>query len=306
MSSSSHGFPPRKLPASQSGLRAGANSQDGQKYILVTGSNKGIGRAICQKLLEEHDDVSVFLCSRDVQRGQDAVKDIEKQVAKGKGRLTMIPLDTGSDESVQEAVGIVKQYTDSLYGIVNNAGVLLRGKVQESNNVNYFGPRRVNDAFLSMIPKGGRIVNIASASGPIFVSGCPDPALCQKLSQPWTIQGGLDELDEIASEPTHCRNGDSYGFSKALVSAYTWLLAKDHPDLVINAVTPGYINTDMTQGMGASNPPSKGAVPPVWLLMSQDLESVPTGRYYGSDCKRSPLDCYRGPGDPVYEGPDGK
>jgi len=82
-------------------------------------------------------------------------------------------------------------------------------------------------------------------------------------------------------------------------------LAKQHPDLIINAVTPGYIDTDMTRGMGASNPPSKGAVPPVWLLMDEQLEHVPTGRYYGSDCQRSPLDVYRGPGDPVYEGPDG-
>jgi carbonyl reductase 1 len=177
--------------------------------------------------------------------------------------------------------------------------------VKESNNVNYHGPRRVNDAFRSMMqtPRG-RIVNIASASGPIFVSGCPDAVLCQKLSQPWTIKGGIRELDNIANDPKHGGGGDAYGFSKALVNAYTWLLAKEEPELIINAVTPGYILTDMTRGAGASKPPSEGAVPPVWLLMSEELNSVPTGRYYGSDCKRSPLNCYRGPGDPVYMGPD--
>jgi hypothetical protein len=32
------------------------------------------------------------------------------------------------------------------------------------------------------------------------------------------------------------------------------------------------------------------------------FENVPTGRYYGSDCLRSPIHVYRGPGDPPYEG----
>lgn len=279
------------------------------KHVLVTGGNKGIGKAICQKLLEEYPDVSVLLGSRDVQRGEAAVKDLQNELGTStcEGRLSMIPIDTGSDESVKGAVTAVQKHTDTLYGIVNNAGIMRRGNVEESNNVNYFGPRRVNDAFLGMMQRpGGRIVNIASASGPIFVSGCSNGALCEKLSKPWTIKGGIKELDEIAKDASNCGGGDAYGFSKALLSAYTWILAKDQPDLVVNAVTPGYILTDMTAGMGASNPPSKGAIPPVWLLMSDELKDVPTGRYYGSDCKRSPLDVYRGPGDPVYEGPDGK
>ena len=61
----------------------------------------------------------------------------------------------------------------------------------------------------------------------------------------------------------------------------------------------------MTRGTEAVDPPSKGAGTPIWLLMSDELKHVPTGRFYGSDCKRPPLDVYRRPGDPVYEGPDG-
>lgn len=292
-------------------LRAGATNSDGadQKHVLVTGGNKGIGKATCQKLLEEHPDVTVLMGSRDVQRGQDAVADLQSTLGDEicKDRLHVISIDTGSDESVEAAVQQVQQHTDCLYGIINNAGIMLRGNVQESNKVNYFGPRRVNAAFVDMLLQrpGGRIVNIASASGPIYISSCSDAEVYQKLSQPWTIAGGLKELDELARDTSKCGGGDAYGFSKALVSAYTWILAKEQPDLVVNAVTPGYIATDMTEGMGASNPPSMGAVPPVWLLMSDELTNLPTGRYYGSDCKRSPLNVYRGPGDPVYEGPDG-
>ena len=49
----------------------------------------------------------------------------------------------------------------------------------------------------------------------------------------------------------------------------------------------------------------EGSIPPVFCLMDEEMTKVPSGRYYGSDCKRSPLDTYRGPGDPVYNGPDG-
>jgi carbonyl reductase 1 len=58
--------------------------------------------------------------------------------------------------------------------------------------------------------------------------------------------------------------------------------------------------------LGATNPVEKGMKPPLFALFDKELESTPTGRYYGSDCKRSPVNVYRGPGDPVFVGPDRK
>ena len=46
------------------------------KYILVTGGNKGIGKAICEKILKNYSDTYVYLCSRDLTRGNDAVASI--------------------------------------------------------------------------------------------------------------------------------------------------------------------------------------------------------------------------------------
>jgi len=54
-------------------------------------------------------------------------------------------------------------------------------------------------------------------------------------------------------------------------------------------------------GMGATNKPEKGTLAPLYCLMEN--ENLTTGCYYGSDGVRSPLDRYRGPGDPPYEGP---
>jgi len=140
-------------------------------------------------------------------------------------------------------------------------------------------------------------VNIASASGPNFVDNLPEGELKQKLAKPWTIAGGTKELDEIART---VKNDNGYGFSKALVNAYTCVHAKSDKDLIVNSCTPGWIKTDMTANQAATNPPEKGAVPPCFLLMDESLATQPTGRYYGSDCVRSPLDVYRGPGDDPY------
>jgi carbonyl reductase 1 len=179
-------------------------------------------------------------------------------------------------------------------------------KVEENINVNYFGPRRVNDAFSPFLQRpGGRIVHVSSASGPMYVAEVPTTSPIKLLlAKPWTIPGGIAEVDEIARNPAKFlpADGSPYGASKALLNAYTVIHAKIDKDLLINAVTPGFIDTDLTAGYGAKNPPSKGAEPPCYLMMDDELiPNTPTGRFYGSDCVRSPLDVYRGPGDPPHE-----
>ena len=47
--------------------------------------------------------------------------------------------------------------------------------------------------------------------------------------------------------------------------------------------------------------PDEGTVSTMHLLFADGLEG--SGHYYGSDAKRSPLDRYRSPGSPAYEGP---
>ena len=273
------------------------NSPATMKRVLVSGANKGIGKAICQLLLEKHPDVHVILGSRDAKRGEQAVQDLQTAVPGCEGRLEMVLLDTSSDDSVKQAA---EKVGGQLYGIVNNAGIGFGRAVEDNVSVNYFGPRRVNSEFGKLLQRpGGRIVNVASASGPYFVVGCSDATLRAKLTKPLTI-GSVDELDKIAKS---CAGiSDGYGYSKALLNAYTVLHASEEPDLIINSCSPGFIATDMTYGMGATSTPAMGGVPPVHLLMDPVLETLPTGRYYGSDCVRSPLHVYRGPGQPPYEG----
>jgi NAD(P)-dependent dehydrogenase (short-subunit alcohol dehydrogenase family) len=282
-----------------------AMSMAASKKVLVTGANKGIGLAICKSLLEQYPEVHVLLGSRDTGRGEQAVQKLLEEVPGCQDRLELLQVDTTSDDSVQAAAASLK---DPLYGIVNNAGIGFGRTFEETITTNYFGPRRVSDAFSKhLVRPGGRIVNIASASGPNFLSRLAIPELKEKLTYPTTLfTGGIPEVDELAKSyfPQLDYGNDAYGLSKALLNAYTALYAKAEPDLVINSCSPGYIDTDLTAGMGATSPPSKGAVCPVWLLMSDEHLAYPTGRYYGSDCVRSPIHFYRGPGEAPYDGPD--
>lgn len=161
----------------------------------------------------------------------------------------------------------------------------------------------MNGAFAKFLKRpGGCIVHVSSAAGPNFVADLPktDP-LRDTLSKPWNMNGTgavrIAYLDKLAKE---IKTDSAYGASKAFLNAYTHVLARMNPDLVINSCTPGYIKTDLTTGLGAPSPPSKGAVPPCWLMMDESVANEPTGRYYGSDCVRSPLDVYRGPGDAPF------
>lgn len=104
-------------------------------------------------------------------------------------------------------------------------------------------------------------------------------------------------------------DGSAYGLSKALLNAYTLVLARELDSPKVNACTPGFIETDMTrpfanqrgvtpEEMGMKSPEA-GTRSSIHLLFGD----IPTsGWYFGSDAERSPLDRYRSPGDPPYDG----
>ena len=282
--------------------------------VLVTGANRGIGLAIVRRLLDQADDTHVFLGARDAKRGQAARADVLTDAPEHGDRLVVLPLDVTSDASVQAAVEAVADQTGRLYGLINNAGIG-RGPMEQVLEVNTRGPHRVTEAFLPLVD--ARIVNVASAAGPSFVADC-SPEVQERFTDPdvtWDdIEGLMKECLSIVEWDGDFASrgfggGDAYGLSKALLNAYTVALARENPDLVVNACTPGFIETDMTRPMAAKQDtspeemgmkaPAHGAKTPVFLMLG---DPGGTGWYFGSDQERSPLDRYRSPGDPPYTG----
>jgi len=291
--------------------------------ILITGANKGIGLATAKKLLDSYSDTYVLLSSRDLTRGKQALENLLKCSPEFKDRIYLVQIDVEQDDSVNSAAEVVGKTfgktPGTIYGIVNNAGIgnSVDG-LEKILQVNTFGPKRVCDAFIPLLdPSQGRIVNVTSASGPIFLAGCSDKTK-KLLTNPgitWTeIQDFMYKCVDASTNKNissvhDSSSGSAYGLSKACTNAYTMFLAGQYPNLKVNACTPGFIETDMTRPMAVSGgktpaemgmkSPEEGASASVFLLMGNPEGS---GHYYGSDCLRSPIDRYRSPGDPPYTG----
>ncbi len=231
--------------------------------ILVTGANKGIGRALVERVLETKPAVHVLLGSRDLGRGREARDELLVRVPGCGDRLDVVVLDVTDEGSVTDAARWVAGRFDHtptpLYAIVNNAGISQHaGDLAQVLDVNVWGIHRVCTAFVPLLhPTRGRIVNTTSAAGPIFVAGCaperqsalvdPDVSwdwIVAFMEECLSIEGGAD-----AFRARGLGDGQSYRLSKACANALTLYLARVHAHLRVNACTPGWIETDMTRAM---------------------------------------------------------
>jgi NAD(P)-dependent dehydrogenase (short-subunit alcohol dehydrogenase family) len=118
------------------------------KTVLVTGANRGIGRALVEEAL-----------SRGAKRVYAGTR---QPLVHPDGRVTPLTLDITDGEQIQRAVGQV----ESLDVLVNNAGVALfnelsdRVAFEQHLAVNLFGPYAVTQAFLPLLTRSrGAIVN---------------------------------------------------------------------------------------------------------------------------------------------------
>jgi NAD(P)-dependent dehydrogenase (short-subunit alcohol dehydrogenase family) len=131
------------------------------KTVLVTGANRGIGRALAAEALARN--------ARQVYAGT------RKPLANPDARITPLRLDVTSPDQVQAAAGEVK----ALDLLINNAGILLRddltdpAAIERHLAVNLFGTYAMTQAFLPALSRSrGAIVNTLSVN-----SLAPGPAM---------------------------------------------------------------------------------------------------------------------------------
>lgn len=208
------------------------------KTMLITGSNKGIGYEVARQLGRK--GYEVFISGRSAERLKAAQEKLRKE---GVTTLTLL-MDTGNQESIQEAVQQFARTGRKLDVLINNAAISLKGDrglaegasniLTETINVNSFGPLWVTQAFLPMMRSPGRIIMVSSGGGSMT-----DPV------EGWS--------------PAYC-------VSKTLLNGITRHLAYELAErsITVNAVCPGWVKTDMG-GAGASRSVEKGAETPVWL-----------------------------------------
>lgn len=186
--------------------------------ILVTGASKGIGRAIAERLCMEGSIVYANA------RTKDSLQGLMEKTEKENWKCIPLPFDVSKREEVKEAFRKLKE--EGLHGLVNNAGIkkdalLLMMKEEDWDRVIDVNLKSMyilcKEAARIMLRNGyGRIVNIVSVAGET---------------------GNPGQTNYSASK------GGIIGFTKALARE---LAPKN---ITVNAVSPGYIQTSMTESL---------------------------------------------------------
>ncbi|XP_072757384.1 carbonyl reductase [NADPH] 1 [Anoplolepis gracilipes] len=265
-----------------------------EHVAVVTGGNKGIGYAIVKSLCQKYNG-HVYLTARDVTRGLNAVSELEKQGLKPKFHQ----LDITDDESVTKLRDYLKNTYGGLDVLINNAAIAFRSnatepfgiQAEETIRVNYFSLLRVCTALYPLLRPHARVVHVSSSNGRLCnITG---NALKQKLSDPNLTEAELNEIMHefvnAAKSGTHLQAGwsnSAYTASKIAVSAlagiHQSIFNKDsRKDIAVNAVHPGYVDTDMTSHKGSLTP-DEGAVAPVYCALLPENTEI-KGKYIWYD-----------------------
>jgi 3-oxoacyl-[acyl-carrier protein] reductase len=194
------------------------------KVAIVTGGSRGIGAEIGARLAE--DGAAVVVSGRDADRLQRAVRDLE---ARG-GAALGVAADAASREDCERLVSAARQHFGRIDILVNNAGVthdelLIRMKDEDWDRVievnlrgAFMMTRAVSKALVRQ-KHGGRIINITSTAGAMGNAG-----------------------------------QTNYSAAKAGLIGFTKASARElaHWSILVNAVAPGLIDTDMTATLPAA------------------------------------------------------
>lgn len=194
------------------------------RVALVTGSSRGIGRAIALRLARDGAAVAVNYRER-----RDQADEVVDAIIRAGGRAVAIAADVASAVDCTRLVDTARQALGPIDILVNNAGVFRKGdladfdlaQMESMRNVNVDGLIRVTRAVAGDMKarRWGRIVNVASIAG----------------------------MGTISVGTTF------YSATKAAVISLTRRFALDlgPHGITVNAIAPGFIETDMAVQSGA-------------------------------------------------------
>ena len=192
-----------------------------QRIALVTGGSRGIGRAICVKLAAMGALVGINYVSNPA-----AAEETLKQVEAIGGKGFTVRFDVADAEAVQESIKEIIAVHGRIDILVNNAGITrdgLMARMKEDDwdsvlDTNLKGAFLCSKAVMRTMMKNrwGRIINVSSVVGFVGNSGQVN-----------------------------------YGAAKAGLTGLTKSMARELAgrNITVNGVAPGYIVTDMTEGL---------------------------------------------------------
>lgn len=191
------------------------------KYALITGASRGIGRAVALSLAEQYSIIINY------HSNSECAQDVKQLIEEKGGHAELLPFDVADPKAIEAAIDSWEAvHPDEFISVlVNNAGIRRDNvmfmmseddwhSVLDTNmNGFFYITRRL---LKHMMPRrhGGRIINMASLSG---LKGMPGQV--------------------------------NYSAAKAALIGATKALAQEVAprNITVNAVAPGFIQTDMTK-----------------------------------------------------------
>lgn len=208
------------------------------KRALVTGSTRGIGRSIAESLARA--GAKVVITGRDQLKAQEVASKIREDL----GVDTLgVAMDMGDGESIKRAYSEIEERWGGVDILVNNAGItrdklFLRMSLEDWDEVlrvNLTGSFLITSLAIKGMLKArwGRVINISSVVA---------------------FMGNLGQVN--------------YSSTKSALIGFTKSLAKElaSRNITVNAVAPGFIETDMTAGLSEE-------------LKQSYLRNIPLGRF---------------------------
>ena len=191
------------------------------RNVIVTGGSRGLGLGIAARLAHAGYNV-IAIARKPSEQLDEAVRQVN-----GAGTLHFTPFDLAEVSAIPALVTRIRKTHGPLYGLVNNAGIGTSGLLATMHNseieklirLNTLSPIILTKYVVRsmMADRDGRVVNVASVVGFSGYSG---------LSVYSTTKAGL------------------IGFTKSLAREV------GRQRITVNALAPGFIETEMTVGLG--------------------------------------------------------
>ena len=193
------------------------------KSVLITGGGSGIGLLMAKLAIKESASHIIIW-----DNNHTHLKSAQEELKNENLSITTQHVDIGDTDQIADAAQYIIDKLDQIDIIINNAGIIAGGyfanlspnEIQQTIDVNLLGAMQVTHALLPIMKQNGtgHIVNIASAAGLM-----PNPGMSVYAASKWGLIGWSESL--------------------------RLELQKQHPNIRVTTIEPGYIDTGMFRGV---------------------------------------------------------